>query len=597
MLTGSSDDAAAKAAGPANTHAAGPPAETTDQRGGGPPKATANPQAGGSPAESGRIPAAPAPAPAAPAGPGAGPRVPAGRDALRTRTALAVALVGGLALAAAFPPAGVWPLAVAGPALLTVALWRRSLRGSLAVGLVFGAAFFLPMLTWMINVAWYVFAALAGGEALIFAVTAVTLRLMLNLRAWPAAVALWWVADEALRNRWPFGGFGWGRLAMSQAGKPAAEWVAFGGVPWLTFLVAACAAALAWLLIDPRRPGRGGLRGLRNWRPRIAPAVALATALGVTLGGALLPARPPGRGASTATVAAIQGNVPHASSLAGVLRATTVTANHAEATEKLARQVAAGQRPAPDLVIWPENSTDIDPSLYPPVYGRISAAVRAINRPVLVGAVLDNPVRNAGQLWLPGRGPVATYVKRKLVPFGEVIPFRGILSRFISLIKYQPRDFTPGHRAVVFQVGRIRLGDVICYEVSFDDLVQSEVSLGANLLAVQTNDASFEVDGQTGETLQQLDMARIRAVEFDRTVVVASTSGVSAIVNPDGSLTQVTGTWVQAELDAKVSLRTYRTLASRIGDGPEYVLTLMALAALAWALFRTLAARRGRRDP
>ena len=144
----------------------------------------------------------------------------------------------------------------------------------------------------------------------------------------------------------------------------------------------------------------------------------------------------------------------------------------------------------------------------------------------------------------------------------------------------------------MFQVGRIRLGDVICYEVSFDDLVQSEVSAGANLLAVQTNDATFEVDGQTGETLQQLDMARIRAVEYDRAVVVASTSGVSAIVMPDGSLAQTTGTWVQAELVARVPLRTYRTLASRVCDWPEYVLTLAALLALAWAILRTVAARR-----
>ncbi len=524
--------------------------------------------------------------------------MPPGRDALRTRAAVLAALAGGLALAAAFPPAGFWPLAIVGPALLTLAVWRRSIRGSLGIGLVFGVAFFLPMLTWIVNLAWYVFAALVTVEALLFAVSAVALRLALNLRAWPAALALWWVADEAVRDRWPFGGFGWGRLAMSQAGAPAARWVAIGGVPWLTFMVAGCAAALAWLLIDPRRTGIAGPRGWRQWRrwrPRVAPVVALVVSLAVTLGGAFLPADPAGGGASTATVAAIQGNVPHARSLQGVLRATTVTSNHAQATEHLARDVAAGRKPAPDLVIWPENSTDIDPSRYAPVYGTISAAVRAINRPVLVGAVLDNPVRNAGQLWLPGRGPTAIYVKRKLVPFGEVIPFRGVLSRFISLIKYQPRDFTPGDRAVVFTVGKIRLGDVICYEVSFDDLVQSEVSAGANLLAVQTNDASFEVDGQTGETLQQLAMARIRAVEFDRTVVVASTSGVSAIVAPDGSLSQTTGTWVQAELDARVSLRTYRTLASRIGDWPEYALTLLALIALGLGVARAVAVRRSGR--
>ena len=96
------------------------------------------------------------------------------------------------------------------------------------------------------------------------------------------------------------------------------------------------------------------------------------------------------------------------------------------------------------------------------------------------------------------------------MPFGEVIPFRGLLDTFTSLPSLQPVNFTPGHQAVVFHLGKIRLGDVICYEVGFDGLVSSEVAAGANLLTVQTNDADFELDGQTGETLQQLAMARIR---------------------------------------------------------------------------------------
>ncbi len=205
------------------------------------------------------------------------------------------------------------------------------------------------------------------------------------------------------------------------------------------------------------------------------------------------------------------------------------------------RQGRSGRAAAPDLVIWPENSTDQDPRRNPYIYQLISGTVAAIDRPVLVGAVLQDPVRNAGQLWLPGKGPVATYVKRRLVPFGEVIPFRGLLDKFTSLPLLQPVDFTPGHQAVVFSVGKIRLGDVICYEVGFDGLVSSEVAAGANLLAVQTNDADFELDGQTGETLQQLAMARIRAIEHDRAVVVASTTGISAIIAPDGSLLASTG--------------------------------------------------------
>ena len=528
--------------------------------------------------------------------------------------ALLAALAGGLALAAAFPPVGAWPLAAVGPALLTIALWRRSLRGSLAVGLIFGFAFFIPLLSWLVNVAWYVWAALAVVEAVMFSVLAVGQRLLLNLRAWPLAVAGWWVAAEALRDRAPFGGFPWGRLAMSQASAPAGPWVAVGGAPLLTFLVALTAATLAWLVLAPARGdcpawssrrqlppqpspispmspispispiSPGGKVSGRGLRRRMVPALALAAAAGVAVCGAVLPVDQPAAGTPTATVAAVQGDVPHAGTLTGVLRATTVTANHAAETEKLAAQVTGGSRPSPDVVIWPENSTDLDPGFYPSVYAAIAAAVRAIDRPVLVGAVLDDPVRNAGQLWLPGRGPVQTYIKRQLVPFGEVIPFRSLLGKFTSLPSLQPVNFTPGHRAVVFRIGKIRLGDVICYEVGFDNLVRSEVAARANLLVVQTNDADFEIDGQTGETLQQLAIARIRAMEHDRSVVVASTTGVSAIIAPDGSLMARSGTWRPAILEARVPLVTKTTLADRIGSWPGYVITFLVLAALAWVI-------------
>jgi apolipoprotein N-acyltransferase len=293
-------------------------------------------------------------------------------------------------------------------------------------------------------------------------------------------------------------------------------------------------------------------------------------------------------------VAAIQGNVPHARNLPDLLREDTVTTNHADVTLRLAARVRAGREPAPSLVIWPENSTDQDPRLNPFIYSLISAAVNRIDRPVLVGAVLQNPVRNAGLLWLPHHGPAQAYIKRQLVPFGEVIPFRSLLDTFTSLPALQPINFTPGHQAVVFHLGKIRLGDVICYEVGFDGLVSSEVAAGANLLTVQTNDADFELDGQTGETLQQLAMARIRAVEHDRAVVVASTTGVSAIIAPDGNLITHTGLWQSASIEARVPLRTDTTLADRLGGWPETILTGSAIAALAWVLAGAGLARRRR---
>jgi len=542
---------------------------------------------GGPPVAAGAV-GAPLPAGAAVAGRGAasGRGLP-GEPRLALSWGLLAAVAGGLILTSAFPPAGAWPLAPLGPALLVVALQGRSLRASFAVGLLFGLALFVPLLSWLINLAWYAWAALAIAEAVIFALLAVGQRMLLSLRAWPVAVAGWWVAAEALRDRWPYA-FPWGRLAMSQAGAPTVPWTAIGGAPLLSFLLALTGSTLAWLLLAP-----GSAVGLRR---RLVPALAFAGATGLALAGGLLPVDPVPAGTPAATVAAIQGDVPHATNLPDLLRATTVTANHAAATQKLAEQVRAGKRPAPDLVIWPENSTDLDPRQYPPVFGTITAAVQAIDRPVLVGEVLRNPLRNVGQLWTPAHGPGPLYVKRQLVPFGEYIPFRGLLSHVTSLVALQPENFTAGRRAVVFHVGPIRLGDVICYEVGFDGLVSSEVRAGANLLAVQTNDATFEVDGQLGESLQQLAMARIRAVESDRAVVVASTTGVSAVIAPDGTLVAHTGTWRQAILESRVPLLHTITLADRVGAGPEYLITALTVGAFGWAAYGWAVARRRRRS-
>ncbi len=200
----------------------------------------------------------PAPAPA---------RGPGRRGGLRRHWALLAALGGGAALAAAFPPVGIWPLAAAGPALLVIALYRQGLRASFVIGLVFGIAFFVPLLSWLVNVAWYAWAALAIAEAVIFGLLAVGQRLLLGLPGWPLAVGGWWVAAEAMRARWPYA-FPWGRLAMSQAGAPTAGWAAIGGPPLLSFLVAVTGAMLAWLV----------LRAVsRTTHPATGPAAGSAT--------------------------------------------------------------------------------------------------------------------------------------------------------------------------------------------------------------------------------------------------------------------------------------------------------------------------------
>jgi apolipoprotein N-acyltransferase len=503
----------------------------------------------------------------------------------RTRWALLLSAAGGLAVFASSPPLDVWPLAFAGPGLLVLALVGRSLRASFGCGLVFGLALFVPLLSWLINVAWYAWAALAGAEAVIFAIVCIGQRLLLELPFWPPLVAAWWVAAEALRDRWPFA-FPWGRLAMSQSVAPDVRWVAVGGAPLLSFLVALTGAMAArYVLIS---------LGAGPSRRALGSGLAAVVTAGLVLAGGLLPVDPTG-GAPTATVAAIQGNVPRARNLPQLLNDSQVTQNHVAATAALAAAVKSGRLPAPDVVIWPEDSTGLDPREYPSVYAEIMGAVNTIRKPILVGEVLQNPQRNVGQLWVPGAGPTTFYVKRELVPFGEYIPFRGIISSFSSLPSLQPVNFTPGRAPVVFDIGTIRLGDVICYEVGFDDLVRSEVNAGANLLALQSNDADFELDGQLGETEQQTAMARIRAIESDRAVVYASTTGESTIISPSGAVIAHSGVWQQAILDERVPLVSYRTLADRIGAWPEYVLVLVTVLALGLAVV-TLRRRRNRPD-
>ena len=495
-----------------------------------------------------------------------------------TRWALLLSAGGGLALFASFPPVDAWPLAAAGPGMLVVALTGRSLRGSLGCGLAFGVALFVPLLSWLINVAWYAWAALAVAEAVIFAILCLGQRLLLELPCWPAAVAAWWVAAEALRDRWPFA-FPWGRLAMSQSVAPDVRWVAIGGAPLLSFLVAltgAMAARAVLAGVGRRRlavagriggggAGRGG-DGRAGARGR--PAAGRPGGRGADRPGG----RDPGqRAAGQEPAAAAERHRGHPEPGGGHVAAGRGRSRRGSCPR---RTWSSGRRTPP---AWTRGRT--------PPSTRPAGAVAAIGRPILVGEVLDNPRRNVGQLWVPGVGPTyPVYVKRQLVPFGEYIPFRGFISSFSSLPSLQPVDFTAGHQAVVFQVGDIRLGDVICYEVGFDDLVRSEVNAGANLLAVQSNDADFEIDGQLGETEQQTAMARIRAIESDRAVVYASTTGESSIIAPDGALIAHSGVWRQAILDERVPLVSYRTLADRVGAWPEYVLVLAAVAALGWAV-------------
>lgn len=474
---------------------------------------------------------------------------------------LLAAAASGLLLMLAFPPHDLWLLAPLGPALLVLACRGTSLRRGALLGLLGGLAFYLPLLHWAGSVAgpgaWL---ALAVLEALFSALLGAGLSLLSRRPGWALSGALLWVAVEALRSRVPFGGFPWGRLAFSQTDGPLLPLAALGGAPLVGAAVAVLGGALAALVL---RRGRelllaGGAGG-----------ICLAAALLVTV---------PTAGEMT-TVAVVQGNVPRLGLDLDAQR-SAVLRNHVQATEQLARDVRAGTVPRPDLVVWPENTSDLDPFTNPDVAARITSAVTAIGVPVLVGALLDGPgrfVSNSGIVWDPVTGPGARYVKRHPVPFGEYIPLRDLARRLTSKVDLVPRDFAHGSTVGVLQVGPARIGDVICFEVAYDGIVRDAVRKGGRVLVVQTNNASF---GHSGETTQQLAMGRLRAVEHGRTVLVAATSGVSAVIAPDGRVVDRAGIFTRRVLVQRVPLRDQLTVATRLGTWPDAVLSLLGLGAV-----------------
>ena len=465
-----------------------------------------------------------------------------------------LALGSGLLLDLAFPPHDLWWLAPLPVALLTLLCRDRTPRQAALLGLLHGLGLFLPLLIWTGTIAgapaWL---ALVLLESAFLAGLGVALALVTRLRAWPLWAACAWVLEEALRDRLPFGGFTWGRLAFSQGHSPLTPLAALGGAPLVTFAVAVLSALLL------TRPRRTALLG----------PVLLVLALVV----------PTPTGGPQVTVAVVQGNVPRLGLDAFAQRAAVLN-NHATATHELAAAVRAGRLAAPDIVVWPENASDLDPYTDAQAAAIITAAVDDVGVPVLVGAVTDGPgryVSNRGIVWYPGSGPGESYVKRHPVPFGEYIPFRSVARKVTSKVDLVPRDFARGHEPGVLDVGNVRVADVICFEVAYDGVVRDAVRGGGRLLVVQTNNATF---GRSGETSQQLAMGRLRAVEHGRAVVVAATSGVSAVIAPDGRVLDRSRVFSRDLLVERVPLRSSRTLATRVGALPELLLALLGLGAV-----------------
>jgi apolipoprotein N-acyltransferase len=340
------------------------------------------------------------------------------------------------------------------------------------------------------------------------------------------AYPLIYLIMEEVRNQFPFGGFGWVRIAYTQADSPYSKIAAIAGASSLSAFVLILGLILFF--------------GLRRKFDVITVFPFVLLFLPVTLSTT-----------STASVMMIQGNVPSIG-LDFNSRAKAVFNNHFERTrEELAKD------PDVDLILWPENSVDVDPFLN----SDVKAALDTIKQPLIIGAILNkgNKLLNTSILW--GGELPDTYVKQHLTPFGEYIPLRS-LARVVSPLVDDVDDFSPGDASKTFSIDAIKVSPVICYELIDDDLLY-QASKNANLLAVQTNSATF---GMSAESAQQLSITRIRAIEHGRNIASVSTTGYSAIIDFSGKVTQQTSMGTAETIRADIGLVEGQTPRDKAGD-------------------------------
>ena len=508
---------------------------------------------------------------------------------LRRSVPAAVALLAGLATYAAFPPLNLWWSALIGVGAFMLLIRGRGFWAGTGLGLLYGLGLFTPLLHFTMvgmgnPIGWIALtlfeslylAGLGGAWALVSRLP----RLQVSserspggqdlLRRVPAgacnvlAFALLWSGIEELRSVWPLGGFPFGRLAFAMADAPvlpAAAYVGSAGVGLLVALAAACIAHAARSIVERR-----------------AITVLISTALTAAL---LLAPRtlPLDTRAENGTirVGAVQGNV--ATDFEDAFnRALEVTGNHAEATRKLADDVGPGNL---DMVIWPENSADLDPRDYPASATIIDKAAQSVQAPVLVGAVpfVDDIRYNDILVWNPGDVSGQTvhpyYRKHRPVPFAEYVPARSLVRRLTTQVDRVGIDMLPGNGPSTLTVPAVTQGREvtltmgICFEVAYDDVLRTGVKQGGQAIVIPTNNASFL---DSGEAAQQLAQGRVQAVVHGRSVIQASTVGYTAIINPRGEVEQVTRPYTQASLVADVPLRSSQTVADRLGPVPGLII-------------------------
>ncbi len=504
-----------------------------------------------------------------------------------------VAGAAGIAVGLSWQPYGLWPLLLIGLPAFTLSVRDITNRRAFGVGYVFGFAMLAITVSWVHVLGAWIAVLLIAFEALFFGLLGVAIHLTSRLGIWPLAAACCWVMIEYAYSRIPFGGFGWTRLAYTAVDTPLAGFLPIIGVAGVSFLVALIGQLVAWVVVGfPRLRGKLSLHPrkfmgevtdsrVKRQALRRAGTALLVIAVLVGTGFALTFVRPQPTAAGSVNVGIVQGNVP-GRGLEALGRMRSVTNNHLAETVNLTVRSRLGEIPTPDFILWPENSTDIDPTKDVITGQTVQAAAEIAGKPIFVGAVMSGPGEEERQTsalwWDPQHGITARYDKRNLVPFGEWIPFRSRLLPVLPILKQVGAQSVPGKEPGVLQVGlpdrTIKIGDVICFELAYDRTVYSVLTGGAQLMLVQSNNATY---GGTGQIEQQFAITRARAMEARREIAVATTNSVSGLIDAQGRIVTRTSEFTAASTVVSMPLRSQLTPAIHLAPWLDRLLAALGL--------------------
>lgn len=495
------------------------------------------------------------------------PRLRLTRSGTGLLPTLLVAGLSGLAFSLAFPPIDAGWVAV--PALVPL-IWtiRRSGPGrAAALGAVFGLTSYGAILSWvgLFGRAPYVLLiGLSAAFTAAFAACAPALWRDRHPIRSSFALGAGWVVVEWFRGAWPFGGLTWGQVASSQLEVPVIRLAPYAGA-WAVSFAVVLAASLLVVAWEQRT---------RGTQATVLASLALATILAPgVLPGFTADGRP-------LDVASIQLDVRRWRPLPGRDEDLAVAAAHVQVH-------ATVPSDAPDLIVWGEGALDPGATTDAYVMAQVAAVVRSGGVPTLIGAVTvdaDGSERTAALLYGADGSLVDTYAKVHLVPFGEYVPGRRLLSWYRA-IEQIPVDRVPGPAARAMSVdGLPALGAPICFENAFADIPRAMVRDGAEFLVLTINNASYE---ETAASRQHLLMSRLRAIETGRWVIHAAISGMSALISPQGAVTTSLGLFEDGIMRGTIAASQRRTPYVAAGDW--FPVACLALAAA------VIATRRGRR--